>query len=196
MRGSMNRLLSVKRKGRYQDLSLFKVPREFRGRSVYVVQLWWLTQSLLFHPSPQIFFGWRRFLLRLFGAKIGHRVLIRSSTEIVYPWKLRIGDYSWVGDHVILYCLDEIIIGNNSVISQYSHICAGTHNSKSIQFDILAKPITIGTECWIASDVYIAPGVTIGDGTIVGARSSVFHKLPGGMICYGNPARPIRRRAR
>lgn len=190
----MKKIGSVKRSARYQDLTKFKLPIEFRGRSALTVQLWWLVQSALFHSSPQIFFGWRRLLLRLFGARIGHGALIRSSVEIVYPWHLSVGDNSWIGDHVVLYSLGEIRIGNNTVISQHSHICAGTHDPNAFSFDIVAKPITIGSECWIASEVFIAPGVTIGDGTVVGSRSSVFHDLPGGMICHGQPARIIRRR--
>ena len=190
----MKKIGSVKRSARYQDLTKFKLPIEFRGRSALTVQLWWLVQSALFHSSPQIFFGWRRLLLRLFGARIGHGALICSSVEIVYPWHLSVGDNSWIGDHVVLYSLGEIRIGNNTVISQHSHICAGTHDPNAFSFDIVAKPITIGSECWIASEVFIAPGVTIGDGTVVGSRSSVFHDLPGGMICHGQPARIIRRR--
>jgi putative colanic acid biosynthesis acetyltransferase WcaF len=132
--------------------------------------------------------------LRLFGAKIGKNVLIRPSVEIVYPWNLLIGDYSWIGDHVVLYSLGQIEIGGNSVISQHSYICAGGHDYHSPTFDIFAVPIVIGSECWIASDVYVAPGVRIGDGTVVGARSAVFSSLPLGMICYGTPARPVRHR--
>jgi putative colanic acid biosynthesis acetyltransferase WcaF len=179
---------------RYQDLSRFRVPVGFRGRSPIVVQLWWIVQATLFHPSPQILYGWRRFLLRLFGAHVGRGVMFRPSVEIVYPWKIWIGDYSWIGDNTRLYSLADIRIGSHSVISQNSYLCAGSHDPESITFAITALPISIGNECWIASDVFIAPGISIGDGTVVGARSTVFHDLPSGMICYGAPARPVRPR--
>src|SRR6185437_4485627 len=120
----------------YQDLKQFKVSSNFRGRSGLTVQLWWLVQAVLFHPSPQILYGWRRFLLRLFGAKIGKQVIIRPSATITYPWKVSIGDYSWIGDNVELYSLGNITIGANAVVSQRSYLCAGTHNYQSIAFDI------------------------------------------------------------
>jgi len=178
----------------YQDLSRFQVPAGFRGRNRITVQLWWLVQATVFRLSPQVFYGWRRFLLRLFGAHVGRGALIRPSAEITYPWKVWIGDHSWIGDGATLYSLSDIRIGPHSVISQRAYLCAGTHDPASITFDILAAPISIGAECWIASDVFVALGVTIGDGTVVGARSTVFHDLPKGMICYGTPARPVRGR--
>jgi putative colanic acid biosynthesis acetyltransferase WcaF len=178
----------------YQDLSRFKLPPGFRGRPGWLVQLWWLVEWFLFRPSPQAFFEWRRLLLRLFGAQIGKNVLVRPTAWITYPWKLKIGDYSWIGDDVVLYSLSDICIGSHTVISQRSYLCTGTHDSSQISFDIKAIPITIGDQAWIASDVFIAPGVNIGRGTIVGARSSVFNDLPEGMICYGNPAVTVKPR--
>jgi putative colanic acid biosynthesis acetyltransferase WcaF len=178
----------------FQDLRNFKVPKGFRGRSEWFVQLWWLVQWFLFRHSPQVFYGWRRFLLRLFGAQIGRNVLIRPTAMVTYPWKLRIGDYSWIGDDVVLYSLGEITIGAHTVISQRSYLCAGTHDYTASGFDITSPPVRIGDQVWIATDVYVAPGVTIGTGTVVGARSSVFNDLPGGMIYYGNPASPVRPR--
>ncbi len=100
------------------QLDRFKLPRHFRGRSAFVVQLWWFTQAFLFNLSPQFMYTWRVFLLRLFGAKIGKKVIIRPSVKITYPWKLEIGDYSWIGDNVELYTLGKIKIGCHSVISQ------------------------------------------------------------------------------
>lgn len=178
----------------YQDLSRFKQPADFRGRSAFVTQLWWLVQGSLFAWSPQFMYGWRRFLLRLFGAKIGSHVLIRPSVRFTYPWKVTIGDHSWVGDEVTLYSLGEINIGSDVVISQKSYLCTGSHDFESLAFDIYAQPICIEDEAWIATDVFIAPGVTIGKGAVVGARSTVLSDLPGGMVCFGQPAKAIRQR--
>ncbi len=178
----------------YQDLRNFKLPRGFRGRPGWYVQLWWLVQWFLFRPSPQVLYGWRRFLLRLFGAQIGRNVLIRPTAMITYPWKLRIGDYSWIGDEVVLYTLGEIRIGAHTVISQRSYLCAGNHDYTTPGFEISGPPIQIGDQVWVATDVFIAPGVEIDSGAVVGARSTVFDNLPGGMICYGNPASPVRTR--
>lgn len=177
-----------------QRLDLFKQPNDFRGRSPVIVQLWWFVQYFFCNHSPQVLYGWRRFWFRLFGAKIGRNVLIRPSVKCVYPWKLKIGDYSWIGDDVSLYTLGDIEIGSNTVISQKCYICTGSHDYESTTFDIFAKKITIGNGVWLASDVFVAPGVTIGDGAVVGARSTVLNDLPGGMICYGNPAKAVRPR--
>lgn len=183
-------------KNKYQDLSKFDLPRGFRGRPSFFVQLWWLVEFFLFKPSPQFMYGWRRFLLRLFGAKIGKKVILRPSCSITYPWKVKIGDHSWIGDEVVLYSLGEITIGNNAVISQRSYLCTGSHDYTDISFSIFQKPIIINDECWIATDVFIAPGVTIGRGTVVGARSSVYKELKPESIYIGNPAKYIRARGK
>jgi len=178
-----------------QHLNQFKLPTNFRGKSKVTVQIWWIVQSIFFKMSPQVMYGWRRFLLRAFGAKIGKGVIIRPSTQITYPWKISIGDYSWIGDEVVLYSLGDIEIGSNTVISQRSYICTGSHYYDSENFDIYSQKITIGDKCWLATDVYVAPGITIGNFTVVGARSSVFKDLPSNKVCIGNPAKPFKDRS-
>ncbi len=179
---------------RYQRLDKFILPNNFRGRSAITVQLWWIVELTLFRLSPQFMYGWRRWLLRRFGAQVGENVIIRPTVKITYPWKVSIGDYSWIGDDVCLYSLGEIEIGKNVVVSQRSYLCTGSHNYQCTSFDIFAQKIVIDDEVWVASDVYIAPGLRIGRGAVVGARSSVFSDLPEGMICIGNPAKPIKKR--
>lgn len=180
----------------YQDLSAFRLPKDFRGRPAWVVQLWWAVDWMFFRNSPQLLYGWRRFLLRLFGARIGKQVRLRSSVRVTYPWKLAIGDYSWIGDDTVLYSLGEIEIGKNVVISQFSYVCAAQHDLSRITFDMVDKKVVIEDEVWCAARVFIAPGTHIGKGTVVGACSSVFKDLPPGMICRGNPAVPVRERPR
>ena len=177
-----------------QDLKNFKLPRDFRGRSGLTVQLWWFVQATFFRGSPQLLYGFRRWLLRRFGAQIGKGVIIRPSVTIPYPWKVTIGDYSWVGDHAVLYSFAQITIGRDVVVSQNTYLCAGTHDYRSPSFDIQSFPIVIEDEAWVASDVFVAPGVTIGKGAVVGSRSSVFKSLPAMMVCAGSPARPIHAR--
>ena len=178
----------------YQDLEKFRVPLSFRGRSKWTVQLWWIVQSTLFAWSPQVLYSWRRFLLRSFGAKIGKGVLVRSTAKITYPWNIEIGDHSWVGDDNVLYSLGKITIGKNVALAHKVYLNTGGHDYKKSTFDIFSKPVVIEDECWLTNDVYIAPGVTIGRGTIVAARSSVLKDLPGGKICVGTPAKPIKDR--
>jgi putative colanic acid biosynthesis acetyltransferase WcaF len=180
--------------GRIQDLSQAKVPPNFRGRPAWFVQIWWLVQAILFHPSPQVFYGWRRFLLRLFGARVGKGVLIRPSVTVTYPWKLTIGDWSWVGDNATLYTLGEIVIGDNAVVSQHVYLCAGSHDFARPTFDLYARPVRIEAEAWVAAHAFVGPGVTVGRGAILGACSVAFSDVPAGMICAGNPFQVIRPR--
>jgi putative colanic acid biosynthesis acetyltransferase WcaF len=179
---------------RIQDLKAFRLPANFRGRNAWIVQLWWIVQATLFRASPQVLYGWRRFLLRLFGCSVGKGVLVRPSVEITYPWKVSIGDHSWIGHNVTLYSLGEIHIGANAVVSQGSYICTASHDAQSPAFDIYQKPVYIEDEAWIAADVFLAPGVRIGRGAVVGVRSTVFHDLPSMMVSFGNPAKPVRPR--
>jgi putative colanic acid biosynthesis acetyltransferase WcaF len=177
-----------------QNLKTFKLPVNFRGRNAFVVQLWWLTQAIFFRNSPQFLYGFRRFLLRLFGANIGKKVVIRPTVKITYPWKVSIGDYSWIGDDVVLYSLGNIEIGKNVVISQKSYICAASHDYLQLDFPIFAGVVRIQDECWLATDVFVAPGVTIHKGTVIGARSSVYKDLPSNKVCIGNPVKIVRNR--
>lgn len=178
----------------FQQLKTFQLPQGFRGRSGVFVQCWWLTQTILFKTSPQFMYAWRRFLLRCFGAKIGRNVKIRPSVHVQYPWKVAIGDHSWVGDNVVLYSLGDITIGKNVVISQKSYLCTGSHNYADRSFGIYSLPIIIEDCCWLATDVFVSPGIIIRNGTVVGARSSVFHSLPAGKICFGTPAVVVKNR--
>ena len=171
-----------------QNLEIFRLPDGFRGRNAFTVQLWWLVQGSLLRLSPQFMYGWRRFLLRLFGARIGKKVIVRPTVKVTYPWKLTIGDFSWIGDDVGLYNLGKIAIGKNTVISQKSYLCGGTHDYSKTDFPISSNPIHIGDQCWLAADVFVGPGVHIEDNTVVGARSSVFKNLEGGKVYFGNPA--------
>lgn len=180
--------------GVVQNLNGFRLPADFRGRPAWFVQMWWVVQATLFRMSPQALYGWRRFLLRLFGCTLGQGVLVRPTAEITYPWKVSIGDFSWIGHGVTLYSLGKIHIGDNVVISQNSYICTGSHDIGTPTFEIYQKPIFIEAEAWIATDVFVAAGVRVGRGAVVGARSTVLHDLPPMMVCVGNPAKPIRPR--
>ena len=174
---------------RVQDLGRFRVPPGFRGRPAAVVALWEIVQATLFACSPHFCFGWRRFLLRLFGARIGAGVLIRPSARITYPWKVEVGDRAWIGDHSELYSLGPIRIGADAVVSQRCYLCSATHDYTKVAFPQEAHPITVDEEAWLATDVFVAPGVRIGRGAVVGARSSVFSDIPPYAIAFGSPAR-------
>ena len=180
----------------YQDLSAFTMPKDFRGRNPFIVQLWWIIQATIFGLSPDFLYGYRAWLLRLFGAKLGKNVRIRPSARITFPWKLSVGDNVWIGYESIIYNLDYIKIGSNVAIAHRVYLCTGSHNIEKISFDIESHPITIEDEVWLPNDVYVGPGVTIGRGTVVAARSSVLKNLEPGIVAVGTPARKLRMRLR
>ena len=114
--------------------------------------------------------------------------------KIWAPWNLELADFCGIGDNTILYSQGKIRIGKNTVISQGSHICTGTHNYESEGFELITKPITIGANVWIAAEAFVHPGVIIEDDCIIGARSVVMHNMPKGFICAGSPCKPIKKR--
>ena len=153
-----------------------------RGRASWYVLLWWLVQAIAFPLTPQPLSILRCALLRLFGARIGKGVLIRPTARFTYPWKVTIGNYSWIGDNVVLYSLDQI--------SQKSYLCTGSHDLQDPAFGLKTASITIENGAWVAADCFIGPGVQIGANAVIGARSTVFTNMPSGQVCWGSPCRP------
>jgi putative colanic acid biosynthesis acetyltransferase WcaF len=156
--------------------------------------LWDLLGQPLMRITFHNWYGLRRWMLGLFGAQIDPTARIRPSVRISYPWRLKVGAHTAVGDHAILFCLGPITIGRRCTISQYAHLCSGSHDYTSRSMTLVTKPIVIEDDVWIAADVFVGPGVTVGRDAVVGARSTVFHPLPPGMICGGDNARPLRPR--
>lgn len=160
-----------------------------RKKPKWFIFLWWLIEGIIFPLTPHTTNNIRVKLLRLFGAKIGKGVVIRPSARFLFPWKVEIGDYSWIGDSVYLYSLDQITIGCHSIISQKCYLCTGSHDINDTHFALLTAPISIGNGVWVATDCFIAPGVKIGANTIIGARSSVFKSITSGVIAWGSPCK-------
>ncbi len=172
------------------DISSVQSPHNIRHQLRRA--LWNVIWALLFRLSPRKLHGWRRFLLRLFGARIGQGAHPYPSARIWAPWNLTMGDYSCLADRVDCYSVAPISIGKHSTVSQYSYLCAATHDYTDPHMALVASPISIGAGAWIAADVFIGPGVSIGDGAVVGARSSVFSNIPGWTVVGGNPARVLK----
>ena len=175
----------------FQDLSRFRLPEDSRGRPAWFVQLWWLFDALFVRPTPQVLYCWRRFALRLFGADIGRNVLIRPGVRVTFPWKVVIGDHCWIGDNATLYSVAKITIGAHSVVSQDVYLSAGTHDYSDISFPLVASPITVEPECWIAARAFVGPGVRIGRGAVIGACSVLLSDVPSATIVAGIPARAV-----
>ncbi len=138
--------------------------------------------------------GLRSSILRLFGARVGRDTALRASTWIEMPWQLTLGERCLIGDDVKLYNLGAITIGNDTVISQGTHLCAGTHDYTDPAFPLKRAPIHVGAQVWIAADAFVGPGIEIGDGAVVGARAVVTRRVEPWCVVGGNPARPIKQR--
>jgi len=171
-----------------------------RNRSPWTLQqkiaraAWMLVRGSLFRWSFHNWYGWRRFLLRSFGARVGRDARLRPTVMIEIPWNLELGDHCRVGDHAILYSLGTIRIGRLAVISQYAHLCAGTHDYTLKSFPLRLMPITIGEEAWIAADAFVGPGISVGDRAVVGARAVVVKDVGASEVVVGNPARVVKMR--
>lgn len=174
------------------DVSANRSSRKWSRREMAGRLAWALAQPL-FAWSPRPLWGWRRWLLRRFGARIGAEVHIYPSVRIAIPWNLAIGDQTAVGDRAILYALGPIAIGARTTISQGAHLCAGTHDWRRPDMPLLKPPIRIGDDVWICAEAFVGPGVTVADGAIVGARAVAMRDVAARAIVAGNPARMLRR---
>lgn len=151
----------------------------------------WAVAHPLFALSPRTMWGWRRWLLRRFGARVGSEVHVHPSVRITIPWNLTLAAQCAVGDRAILYALGPITIGERTTVSQGAHLCAGTHDLGRPDRLLVKPPITIGDDVWIAADVFVGPGVKVGAGSVAGARAVVMKDVEAGWIVVGNPARPL-----
>lgn len=155
---------------------------------------WGIIYSLLFKPSPIVFFKWREFLLRIFGAKIGNQCKIYPTAKVWLPSNLIIGQGVIIGHHVELYNVSKIVIDSEVTVSQYAHLCTASHNIESASRELISKPIKIGKGAWIFANAFIALGVTINKGAIVAAGSVVVKDVEALDVVGGNPARFIKKR--
>lgn len=148
----------------------------------------------LFRPSPpRLMRRWRNMLLRIFGAKIG-KAYIHPSVRIWAPWKLRVGSDVYIDERCNLYNTFGLIIGDRVVISQGVFLCTATHDYNDPAFPLTGGNITVGDDCWIAAEAFIAPSVNVANGTVVGSRSVVTKNTEAWSVTAGVPAHHIRTR--
>jgi putative colanic acid biosynthesis acetyltransferase WcaF len=175
------------------DVGANRDAKKYGGREM-ALRVLWMPGRCLFRWSPRPCFRLRRALLRIFGASVGRRVNIYPSALIYYPWNLEIGDWSSIGEWTLVYNLGRVTIGERVTISQRSHLCAGTHDYRAQDMPLLKPPITVKDQAWICADAFVGPGVTIGEGAVVGARAVAVKDVPAWTVVVGNPAKEIRKR--
>ncbi len=136
----------------------------------------------------------RRFILRMFGARIGSGVTIKPGLRVKFPWRLTVGDNCWLGEDVWIDNLADVAIGSHCCISQSVYLCTGNHDWTAPSFNLRAEPIAIRDRAWIAARAVVAPGVTIGEGSILALGSIATRTTSAWTINRGNPAKPIKER--
>lgn len=157
--------------------------------------LWQIAWLVLARWTPAPLFGWRRTVLRAFGAKIGRRARIYASVKVWLPRQLAIGDEAIVGPGVELYNQGAITIGPRAVVSQRAHICASTHDPSDRDFRLIVRPTVIREACWVAAEAFVGPGVTMGEGAVLAARGALFEDAEPMTIYRGNPAIAVKQRS-
>ena len=181
-------------KGAILKLATYTTGGFRRGRPAIVELAWLAVQFLL--VSCWLPGSWhRRLVLRLFGARLGKGVVIKPGVRIKFPWRLVVGDHSWLGEDVWLDSLAEIDIGSNCCISQGAYLCTGSHDWSSENFDLTVKSIKLSDHVWIAARAVVGPGVTVGEGAVLGLGSVATRDLAPWTIYNGIPAVAVRKRS-
>ena len=170
------------------DLSAYDNPEYKPGAGVVKRMLWMLCSSLFFQNHLFPFSGFKRFLLRIFGARIGSGVVIKPAVLIKHPWYLEIGNYTWIGEKVWIDNLVPVIISHNVCISQGAMLLTGNHNYKSPTFDLIMKPITLEEGVWIGAKAVVCPGVLAKEHSVLTVGSVASKDLEARTIFSGNPA--------
>lgn len=165
-----------------RDLSAYRVQGYSPGRNRVVQLAWYLTSALLFQtpwfPVSRI----KLALLRLFGARIGRGVVLKPCVRIKFPWRLTVGDFTWIGESVWIDNLAEVTLGSNVCLSQGAYLCTGSHDARKPAFDLITRPIRIEDGAWICAQAVVLCGVTVGAGAVVAAGCVVGKNVTAGTL--------------
>lgn len=157
--------------------------------------LWSVVWGLLARPLPRsVGSGWKRLLLRLFGAKIDSTAVVYSSAKVYYPANLVMERYSCLASDVDCYNVATIKIGANSTVSQGAYLCTASHDITNPLNPLITAPIVIEDQAWVGARAFVGMGVTVGQGAVVGATASVYKDIEPWTVVGGNPAKPIKKR--
>jgi putative colanic acid biosynthesis acetyltransferase WcaF len=176
------------------DLSLYDGSRHQPGAGLIRRVLWYSANALLFDSWLCPPYAIKRQLLRMFGASIGVGVTIKPKVNIKYPWKLRIGDCSWIGERVWIDNIGPVSIGSHCCVSQGAYLCTGNHDWSDPRFGLKVGPITIADQAWVGAFAVVGPGVSIAEGSVAAAGSVLTRDTTPWMVYAGNPAVAVRRR--
>jgi putative colanic acid biosynthesis acetyltransferase WcaF len=159
-------------------------------------QISWYLINIIFFKNPfNMLSSLKIALLKLFGAKLGRGIVVKPAVNIKYPWKLEVGDYSWIGEEVWIDNLSEVVIGKNVTLSQGSLLLTGSHDHARTSFDFISHPIILEDGVWVGARAVISGGTTCRTHSILGINSVAEKDLEPYTIYKGNPAVPVLTRA-
>jgi len=176
------------------DLSLYNNHPYNPGGNALKRLLWYYTNLFFFKSGWLPVYGFKVFLLRMFGAKVGKKVEIKPCVNIKYPWNLTIGNEVWIGENVWIDSLVMIVIGSNVCLSQGSTLLTGSHDYKKTSFNLVTKGITLEDGVWIGAGAIINLGITAASHSVLTSGSVATKDLEAYSIYQGNPALKIRTR--
>jgi len=170
------------------DLSRYDALRHDSGANFLTRILWYMINPMVFNTWLFPFYGFKRLILKVFGAKIGIGVVIKPRVNIKYPWRLSIGAYSWVGEGVWIDSIGMVHIGSHCCISQGAYLCTGNHDWSDPCFGLKIEPIIINDHAWVGAFSIICPGACISTGAVITAGSVITNNTVPWTIYSGNPA--------
>lgn len=166
----------------------------FTNKIKIKLALWMLIQSTVFRFSPHKLNKFRLWLLTMFGGDIQSTSFVHPKATIYMPWNLKMGDRSAIDFETLIYSLDKVTIEDYVSISYRVNINTGSHDQSDPHFSLITKPVVIESGAFIGTESYIAPGITIGQMAVIGARSVVTKDMPPNMVCFGHPCAPYKKR--
>jgi putative colanic acid biosynthesis acetyltransferase WcaF len=172
------------------DNSAYRTSIEI-GASRLKQTIWYFTNILFFKNSYNVSSGIKVYLLKAFGGRVGKGVVIKPAVNIKYPWKLQIGDHSWIGEAVWIDNLSQVTIGKSVTLSQGSLLLTGSHDHTSVSFDFLSFPIVLEDGIWIGANAAVLGGVICRTHSVLGVGSVAEKELQAYTIYKGNPAIPV-----
>jgi putative colanic acid biosynthesis acetyltransferase WcaF len=177
------------------NLEGYRAP-PYQGRGPIARVLWYVVSWLVFESRVCPSSGFKTFLLRMFGARLGRGVVVKPRVKIKFPWRLTAGEFVWIGEEVWIDNLADVTIGSHVCLSQGVYLCTGSHDHRSPGFELVTRPIAIGSGAWIAARAVMLPGCRVGANSIVAAGSVVSGEVEEGIVVAGNPAQKVRDRER
>lgn len=179
---------------RAEDVNTWEGGASFTLKNRIYRALFSVVWLLLASWTPPPLRAWRRWLLRRFGARLATGANVYGSARIWSPANLTMGEYAAIGPRATVYSMGPISIGPYAIISQGAHLCAGTHDIEDPNFQLKARPIVIGERAWVAAEAFVGPGVTVGNGAVLGARACAMRDVAEWTVYSGNPAQALRER--